>query len=135
MKIINVNNFYETPLTVDSTLYTADSTELTADMVSLQTDKLFIKVIPRQFPTEVIIQFYNELKQTRVSENCFVVNENGYMTIPFNYKTFEEGDSFEIKVTTTDGVLLYRDKAEVHMTDDLQNYKLIQKDANNVIKF
>ena len=135
MKIINVNNFYNYPLTVDSTIITVDSTEWTADQISFTSSALFITVIPRDYPDVVNITFYNELKETTFTEECIVFSKNGYMDIPFTYSVFEEGDSFEITVKGLDDKLLWRGKAYVTMDDDLQNYKLIKKDDNNKIEF
>lgn len=134
MKIINLNDIVDSDLTVDRTDITVDSTQYTVDATFLPGGSLSLKIIPREYVDVVTLTFYNELTETTNTETCFATNENGYMTIPFGYSDFVEGDSFEITVRDEFGAVLYRSKGYATMEEDLENYKLNVKDNNDIIE-
>jgi len=134
MKIIDLKKLSGNTLTADSTLITADSTIITADATFSIGAEMTLKIIPREYVDEVVVTWYNELKQTTYTENCFTRIEKGYLIIPYLYKTFVEGDSFEVSIKSTTGKLLHRTKAYATMSDDLQNYKLNVANNNGIIE-
>ena len=129
--IINTNDFYRRPLTVDTTLITVDTTEITVDQTYIQTNQLYIKIMPSSYPIDVNITFLNELTEVEYTEQCITVTTNGWMVVPFEYKEFKEGDSFEVWVRNLNGKQIWRGKVYVTDQTDLQNYELIPSIQNN----
>lgn len=141
MKIIRYTGDTSYPLTVDTTLITADNTNITVDatVVAGIPSYTHLKIIPREYPSTVYIQLYQELTE----KNYYYIDStpevlNGYMTIKFLDTDIREGDSFELSIRSTDDhtsdeTLIYRCKAYATNEEDLENYKLIPPLANGVI--
>lgn len=136
MKIININDFYEFynyPITCDSDLISCDSDLISCDMETINSGKLFIRVTPRFSPNIVNITFYNELKQITTTEECNVINKDGWMDIPFSFNDFKEGETYEISVRGLDDKHIWRGRAFITINNDIQDYKLVTPDNNGKI--
>jgi len=79
-----------------------------------------IVIIPRYYPSDaIVVDLFNEAKQTsEIVENTYGV-ENGKLTLRFDYE-FIEGGRFQIKITEASEVV-YRGKIFA-TTQEPQNY-------------
>lgn len=133
MKIINVEDIGFLSFTVDTTIISVDNTNITVDMTTGGTSSLFMEIIPSEYPAEAYIDFWNELTQATIRTTTPTTIYNGKMRIYYSNLGFNDGDNYEITVRKTDETIIYRTKAYVTTSDDLQNYKL-STTTNNVIQ-
>ena len=135
-KYIKPNNGTNIYLTVDSTSITVDSTSITVDKIIISGNGNTLEIIPLDYVDIVTVTFYEEMKQTAFTETCIVTNVDGYMIIPFIFDDFKEGDAFEVTIrnSQTNGII-GREHVYVTMQDDLENFKLNQKNNNGLIYF
>lgn len=83
-----------------------------------------IALIPRYYTSDaLVLELYNEVKQTKEIVPCIYIIQNGLMTITFDYN-FIENDKFTIKISDSSGVI-YRDKliATSQTTQDFKSTK------------
>jgi len=83
-----------------------------------------IALIPRYYTSDaLVLELYNEVKQTKEIVSCIYIIQNGLMTITFDYN-FIENDKFAIKISDSNGVI-YRDKifATSQTTQDFKSNK------------
>lgn len=83
-----------------------------------------IALIPRYYTSDaLVLELYNEVKQTKEIVPCIYIIQNGLMTITFDYN-FIENDKFTIKISDSNGVI-YRDKliATSQTTQDFKSTK------------
>lgn len=133
MKIINVDDIGFLSFTVDTTIISVDNTHITVDMTTGGTSSLFMEIIPSEYPAEAYMDFWNELTQVTTRTSTPTTIFNGKMRIYYSDFGFNDGDNYEITVRKTDETIIYRTKAYVTTSDDLQNYKL-STTTNNVIQ-
>ena len=133
MKIINVDDIGFLSFTVDTTIISVDNTNITVDMTTGGTSSLFMEIIPSEYPAEAYMDFWNELTQVTTRTSTPTTIFNGKMRIYYSDFGFNDGDNYEITVRKTDETIIYRTKAYVTTSDDLQNYKL-STTTNNVIQ-
>ena len=133
MKIINIDDIGFLSFTVDTTIISVDSTLITVDMTTGGTSSLFMEIIPSEYPAEVYIDFWNELTQitTRVLSQTTIFN--GKMRIYYQNLGFKDGENYEVTIRKMDETIIFRTKAYVTTSDDLQNYRL-NTTINNVIQ-
>lgn len=80
-----------------------------------------IALIPRYYTSDaLVLELYNELKQTKEIVPCIYIIQNGLMTITFDYN-FIENDKFTIKISDSNGVI-YRDKL-IATSQNTQDFK------------
>jgi hypothetical protein len=61
-------------------------------------------IIPRYYPSEIVLTLYNEVTQlSEVVNQLFIIND-GIMTVSFTY-TFTEQAKYQIKITDENGVV------------------------------
>ena len=137
MKIIKIGSVAEY-ITVDSTFYTADNTILTADVtyIGIGDPEFKLMILPREYPTKVYVDLYNEVKQSHFKFEADTTVELNYLTFLVNTLEMKEGDSFELFVRkdSQEGELIYRAKAFATYNNDLQNYKMNYPNSNGVYK-
>ena len=133
MKIINVEEPGFLSFTVDTTIISVDSTLITVDSTTGGTSSLFMEVIPAEYPAEAYMDFWNELTQitTRVLSQTTIFS--GKMRLYYPNFGFKEGENYEVTVRKMDETIIYRTKAYVTTSNDLQNYRL-STTTNNVIQ-
>lgn len=135
MKIININDFDTLNLSVDNTMITVDNDIITADNTTGEISTMYLDIIPSEYITDSYckVDFYNELTQVMTNIDTSYSITNGLMRILFEDIGFNEGDSYELTVRKIDNKIIFRSKAYVTTSNDLQNYQLNQK-INNVIQ-
>jgi hypothetical protein len=123
-------------ITVDSIDITVDNDSLTVDTTSISTSSpvgSFDYVIDTlvSFESDIFkIIFKNEL-----TDDVFELDvlhhfySNSRLYSYFNY-TFQEGDSFEVKIIGSNGKVMRREKAYASKQADRENYKLTPKINN-----
>lgn len=133
MKIINVEEPGFLSFTVDTTIISVDSTLITVDSTTGGTSSLFMEVIPAEYPAEAYMDFWNELTQitTRVLSQTTIFD--GKMRLYYQNFGFKDGENYEVTVRKMDETIIYRTKAYVTTSNDLQNYRL-STTTNNVIQ-
>lgn len=133
MKIINVEEPGFLSFTVDTTIISVDSTLITVDMTTGGTSSLFMEIIPAEYPAEAYLDFFNELTQitTRVLSQTTIFD--GKMRLYYQNFGFKDGENYEVTVRKMDETIIYRTKAYVTTSNDLQNYRL-STTTNNVIQ-
>lgn len=133
MKIINVEEVGFLSFTVDTTIISVDSTLITVDSTTGGTSSLFMEVIPAEYPAEAYMDFWNELTQitTRVLSQTTIFD--GKMRLYYQNFGFKDGENYEVTVRKMDETIIYRTKAYVTTSNDLQNYRL-STTTNNVIQ-
>ena len=133
MKIINVDDIGFLSFTVDTTIISVDNTNITVDMTTGGTSSLFMDIIPSEYPAEAYMDFWNELTQATIRTTTPTTIFNGKMRIYYSNLGFNDGENYEITVRKTDETIIYRTKAYVTTSNDLQNYKLLTM-TNSVIQ-
>ncbi|CAB4153528.1 hypothetical protein UFOVP639_8 [uncultured Caudovirales phage] len=133
MKIINVDDIGFLSFTVDTTIISVDNTHITVDMTTGGTSSLFMDIIPSEYPAEAYMDFWNELTQVTTRTSTPTTIFNGKMRIYYSNLGFNDGENYEITVRKTDETIIYRTKAYVTTSDDLQNYRLLTM-TNSVIQ-
>ena len=133
MKIINIEEVGFLSFTVDTTIISVDSTLITVDSTTGGTSSLFMEVIPAEYPAEAYMDFWNELTQitTRVLSQTTIFD--GKMRLYYQNFGFKDGENYEVTVRKMDETIIYRTKAYVTTSNDLQNYRL-STTTNNVIQ-
>jgi hypothetical protein len=135
--ILQINQAPTSDLTVDSTLYTVDNTSITADRTRIvtgsTTTEYSILIAPREMVSNVVMEFYHELKNTLTSVSATTTNESGYMRINFDIYVVE-GDSFELTIKNTQNKVIWKGKAYATEQTDLQDFQFTPKNNNNIIK-
>lgn len=132
LKVIHINGIGD-DLTVDSTLISVDDTNITVDQTILNPQDHILKVPYRFFTSNVKLVLWNEIKEVETILDLVVVETNGEMLITFQHD-FEDGESYEVKVTDTNSKLIWRGKILSTIQTDLENYILHKVEDNNIIK-
>jgi hypothetical protein len=133
MKIINVDDIGFLSFTVDTTIISVDNTHITVDMTTGGTSSLFMEIIPSEYPAEAYMDFWNELTQVTTRTSTPTTIFNGKMRIYYSNFGFNDGENYEVTVRKTDETIIYRTKAYVTTSNDLQNYRLLTM-TNSVIQ-
>ena len=133
MKIINVDDIGFLSFTVDTTIISVDNTHITVDMTTGGTSSLFMDIIPSEYPAEAYMDFWNELTQVTTRTSTPTTIFNGKMRIYYSNFGFNDGENYEVTVRKTDETIIYRTKAYVTTSNDLQNYRLLTM-TNSVIQ-
>jgi hypothetical protein len=133
MYILNIYPSITSSITVDNTSINIDTTYITVDSENSASIVYTLKVIPREYKEEVVVNLYNELTSVNTIINCNTLNENNFMYVYINYE-FQNDDLFETTITDVSGSLLWRGKVGATSQTDIQNYKLNVPDNNNIIK-
>ena len=77
-------------------------------------------IIPRYYPSTIVLELYNEVTQvSEIVNQLFVVND-GIITVIFSYK-FTEQSKYQIKLTDENGVV-FRGKL-IATSQTPQDYK------------
>lgn len=131
LKVIKINELGEN-LTVDSTLISVDSTLITVDMTA-QFAGIYTLRLPYRFFSSTIKMFlWNEIKETETILTLDVVEDGGIMVVEF-FVEFEDGETFEVRITDLDEKLIWRGKILSTLQNDLENY-ILHKEDNGIIK-
>ena len=133
MKIINVDNIGFSSFTVDTTILTVDNTYITVDSTTGGTSSLFMEIIPSEYVDEAYMDFWNELTQITHRVLTQTTIFNGKMRLYYNDFGFKDGENYEITVRNMTEDIIFRTKAYVTTSDDLQNYRF-NTTTNNVIQ-
>ena len=133
MKIINVDNIGFSSFTVDTTILTVDNTYITVDSTTGGTSSLFMEIIPSEYVDEAYMDFWNELTQITHRVLTQTTIFNGKMRLYYNDFGFSDGENYEITVRNMDEAIIFRTKAYVTTSNDLQNYRF-NTITNNVIQ-
>lgn len=132
LKIIHINGIGD-DLTVDSTLISVDDTNITVDQTILNPQDHILKVPYRFFTSNIKLVLWNEIKEIETILDLIVVEADGEMVITFQHD-FEDGESYEVKVTDSNNKLIWRGKILSTIQTDLENYILHKVEDNNIIK-
>lgn len=132
LKVIHINGIGD-DLTVDSTLISVDDTNITVDQTILNPQDHILKVPYRFFTSNVKLVLWNEIKEIETILDLVVVEADGQMLITFQHD-FEDGESYEVKVTDINSKLIWRGKILSTIQTDLENYILHKVEDNNIIK-
>jgi len=131
LKVIKINELGEN-ITVDSTLISVDSTLITVDMTA-QFAGIYTLRLPYRFFSSTIKMFlWNEIKETETILTLDVVEDGGIMVVEF-FVEFEDGETFEVRITDLDEKLIWRGKILSTLQNDLENY-ILHKEDNGIIK-
>ncbi len=136
IKLIQISDIPEGPLTVDSTLITVDSTLYTADQtITNSTNTHSLTIIPRFYSDFVDMKFWNELTEVETTLTNIATTElEGYLTVSFVLEV-SNSQNYEVTINDTTGKLMWRGKVYVTDQTDIQNFTMYPKDSNNIIKF
>lgn len=132
LKIIHINGIGDS-LTVDNTFISVDDTNITVDQTILNPQDHILKVPYRFFSTNIKLVLWNEIKELETILDLVVVEADGEMLITFQHD-FEDGESYEVRVTDTNNKLIWRGKILSTIQTDLENYILHKVEDNNIIK-
>lgn len=132
LKVIKINGNFVDEFTIDSTLISVDSIDITVDESILDLQEYTIKVPYRFFTSNIKLLLWNEIKQSETILNINVTENKGEMAIKFQHP-FEDGETYEVKVTDTNNKLIWRGKILATIQDDLENY-ILHKVEDNIIK-
>ena len=132
LKIIHIDGIGDN-LTVDSTLISVDNTNITVDQTILNPQDHILKVPYRFFTSNIKLVLWNEIKELETILDLVVVEADGQMLITFQHD-FEDGESYEVKVTDNNNKLIWRGKILSTIQTDLENYILHKVEDNNIIK-
>lgn len=132
LKVIHINGLGD-DLTVDSTVISVDDTNITIDQIFLNPQDHILKVPYRFFVTNIKFVLWNEIKEIETILDLVVVEVDGQMLITFQH-AFEDGESYEVRVTDTNNKLIWRGKILSTIQTDLENYILHKLENNNIIK-
>lgn len=133
MKIINVDNIGFSSFTVDTTILTVDNTYITVDSTTGGTSSLFMEIIPSEYVDQAYMDFWNELTQITHRVLTQTTIFSGKMRLYYNDFGFKDGENYEITVRNMSEAIIFRTKAYVTTSDDLQNYRF-NTITNNVIQ-
>jgi hypothetical protein len=131
LKVIKINELGEN-ITVDSTLISVDSTLITVDMTAQFSGIYTLKLPYRFFSSNIKMYLWNEIKETETILELEVVEDGGTMIVDF-FIEFEDGETFEVRITDLDDKLIWRGKILATLQDDLENY-ILHKNDNGIIK-
>lgn len=132
LKIIHINGIGDS-LTVDNTFISVDDTNITVDQTILNPQDHILKVPYRFFTSNIKLVLWNEIKEIETILELVVVEVDGEMLITFQHD-FEDGESYEVRVTDTNNKLIWRGKILSTIQTDLENYILHKVEDNNIIK-
>lgn len=132
LKVIHINGIGD-DLTVDSILISVDDTNITVDQTILNPQDHILKVPYRFFTSNVKLVLWNEIKELETILDLVVVEVDGQMLITFQHD-FEDGESYEVRVTDINNKLIWRGKILSTIQTDLENYILHKVEDNNIIK-
>jgi len=131
LKVIKIDELGEY-LTVDSTTISVDNDIITVDATRVSSSGHILKLPYRFFTSNINLVLWNEIKETQDILPLEVTEENGLMVLTFSYD-FEDGETFEAKVTDLDDKLIWRGKILATLQTDLENY-ILHKNDNGIIK-
>lgn len=131
LKVINIHNIGDY-LTVDNTFISVDSENITADQTLASPEIYTLRVPYRFFSSDIKLILWNEIKETETILDLSVVEDNGLMIIDFHHD-FEDGETYEVKITDLDDKLIWRGKVLSTTQTDLENY-ILHKNDNGIIK-
>lgn len=131
LKVIKIDELGEY-LTVDTTNITVDNDIITVDATRVSSEENILKLPYRFFTTDIKFVLWNEIKETQDILLLEVTEENGLMVLSFNYE-FNDGETFEAKVTDLDDKLIWRGKILATLQIDLENY-ILHKNDDGIIK-
>jgi len=128
LKVIKIHGMIEST-TADTTLITADNSTVTVDITN---SGYTLKVPYRFWATSVNLILWNELIEVETVISCVPIEENNQMKLEFDY-VFIDGTTFETKIESVDGKLIWRGKILATTQTDLQNFTL-NRTSSNIIK-
>lgn len=131
LKVINIHNIGDY-LTVDNTFISVDSENITADQTLASPEIYTLRVPYRFFSSDIKLILWNEIKETETILDLVVVEDNGLMIIDFHHD-FEDGETYEVRITDLDDKLIWRGKILSTTQTDLENY-ILHKNDNGIIK-
>lgn len=132
LKVIHINGIGD-DLTVDSTLISVDNTNITVDQTILNPQDHILKVPYRFFSSNIKLILWNEIKEVETILELTAIEVDGQIQITFQHD-FEDGTTYEVKITDTDDKLIWRGKILATIQTDLENYILHKVEDNNIIK-
>ena len=133
LKIIKIDtNNIGDDLTVDNTTISVDNIIISVDQTEILEPIYTLKIPYRFFSSEVKLLLWNEIKEKEIILNLTVIENNGEMILTFT-NDFEDGETYEVKVTDINDKLIWRGKILSTIQTDLENY-ILHKVDNNIIK-
>jgi len=132
LKVIHIGSIGD-DLTVDNTFISVDNDIITVDQTIQNPQDYELKVPYRFFTSNIKLSLWNEIKEFETILDLTVVEVDGQMLITFQH-SFEDGETYEVKVTDTNSKLIWRGKILATIQTDLENYILHKVVDNNIIK-